>query len=259
MDYIRYGEFTSAYYIYEPIKEEASFLGQCLGAIATVPKILPYVNKQDKLNRLRELLQNPEVEEYEYLKPYMEFVLKLLDEGRIDPWVEYAKKNSERYRKIDRTGLDESIAKEDLDKLFAEASKNNDVKMLDKIARHGHFQTCQMLIGMYGFLAINGMELPGKILQDVMTYYHLCQFHRQKVDPVFMKTIFGSLSQYIQKHQQELLADNEGYQTIFDLAYYVRALDDLNVAGALSIGSMGCLPASEAKQLVMEVKKKASS
>ncbi len=258
VDYIRYGEFTSAYYIYEPIKEEASFLGQCLGAIATVPKILPYVNKQDKQKRLRELLKNPEVEGYEYLKPYMEFVLKLLDEDRIDPWFEYAKKNSERYRRIDRTGLDESIAKEDLDKLYAEASKNNDVKMLDKIARHGHFQSCHTLIGIYGFLAINDMQLPEEKLQNVMTYYHLCQFQHQKVEPIFMIAISSCIAQYINKHQQELLADNEIYQKVFDLTYYVRALKDLNVAAALALGSMGCLPASEAKQLEMEATKMAS-
>ena len=258
VDYIRYGQFKSAYYIYEPIKEEASFLGQCLGAIAAAPMILPYVKEQDKLNRLRELLQNPEVEEYEYLKPYMEFVLKLLEEGRIDPWYEYAKKNSERYRRIDRTGLDESIAKEDLDKLYAEASKNNDVKMLDKIARHGHFQSCHTLIGIYGFLAINDMQLPEEKLQNVMTYYHLCQFQHQKVEPIFMIAISSCIAQYINKHQQELFSDNEVYQNIFDLTYYVRALKDLNVAAALALGSMGCLPASEAKQLEMDATKMAS-
>ena len=259
VDDIRYGQFTAAYQIYDSFKEEASFLGQCCGAIAATTQILPYVKKLDKQNRLRELLQNPEVEEYEYLKPYMEFVLKLLDEDRIEPWYEYAKKNSERYRKLDRSGLDESIANEDLDKLYAEASKNNDVKMLDKIARHGHFQSCHALIGMYGFLAINDMQLTEEILQNVMTYYHLCQFQHQKVEPVFMIAISGSIAQYINKHQQELLSDNEVYKKIFDLAYYVRALDDLNVAAALALGSMACLPASEAKKLETEAKKMASS
>lgn len=258
VDYIRYGQFTAAYQIYEPIQEEASFLGQCCGAIATATKILPYVSKQDKQKRLRELLQNPEVEEYEYLKPYMEFVLKLLDEDRIEPWYEYAKKNSCRYRRLDRAGLDESIAKEDLDKLHEEASKNNDVKMLDRIARHGHFRSGHELIAIYSILVINGKQLTEEMLQNVMTYYHLCQFQHQKVEPVFMKAILESISQNIQQHEQELLSEDDGLQKIFDLAYYVRALDDLNVAVALGLGSIACLPKSESERLGMEAKEKGS-
>lgn len=257
IDYIRYGQFTVAYQIYDSIKEEASFLGQCCGAIAATTQLLPNVKKQDKQKRLRELLQNPEVEEYEYLKPYMEFVLKLLNEDRIEPWFEYAKKNSERYRSLDRSGADDSIANQDLDKLYAEASKNNNVKMLDKIARHGHFQSCHALIGIYTFLVINGMKLPEEILKNVMTYYHLCQFQHQKIEPVFMKSMLGSISQYVQQNEQKLLSENEYSQKLFDLAYYVRAFDDLNVSVALALGSMACLPASEAKILAMEAKKKA--
>lgn len=258
VDYIRYGQFSSAYHIYDSIREEASFLGQCCGAIATTTQLLPGVSKQDEQKRLRELLQNPEVEEYEYLKPYMEFVLKLRNEDRIDPWYEYAKKNSDRYRSIDRAGLDESIAKEDLDKLYMEAKNNNDVKTLDQIARHGHFQSCHELIGIYSIIAMNGIHLTEEMLQKVMTYYHLCQFQHQKVESVFMESILESMFQNIQQHPQELLSDNDGLQKIFDLAYYVRAFDDLNVAVALGFGSIGCLETSESEILVKEAAKKAS-
>lgn len=260
VDYIRYGNFTSAYQIYEPIKEEASFLGQCCGAIAAAAKSSLYIRKQDEQKRLRELLQRPEVEEYEYLKPYMEFVLKLLDEDRLQTWYEYAKKNSDRYREIDRAGLDESIAKEDLDKLYAEAIENDNVEMLDKLARHGHFQSCRSLIMIYGFLGINGKQLEEETLQNVMTYYHLCQFQHQKVESVFMKgilqSIFQSVGQLEEMYQMNQLKEEDVIK-IFDLAYYVRALDDPRVAIALSFGAIACLPTEESQNLTREAKEKA--
>lgn len=258
VDYIRYGNFTYAYQIYESIKEEASFLGQCCGAIAAAAKSSPDIGKKDGQKRLRELLQKPEVEEYEYLKPYMEFVLKLLNEDRIKPWYEYATKNSDRYRELDRAGLDESIAKEDLNQLYVEARKNNHVEMLDQLARHGHFQSCHDLIAIYGFLVINGKQLTEEMLQNAMTYYHLCQFQHQKVEPIFMKGILQSISKSIQQYEQEHQLEDENLKKIFDIAYYVRALDDLIVTAALGVGSIACLPASECEKLMVEAKEKAS-